>query len=443
LQIERHEMLGRLGGSPSTLVALVRDPGSRPPRALRALKLLDRELLGDLGKDTVFAAAVRRAGRLRHPNIVGLRGFGSTALVHHLVMEYVFGASLAQVLRASAWARTPLTVGAVLHVVASVCRALEYAQEVQDERGEPLSLVHGYITPHNILVGFDGGVKVADFGIAHLSNRASCRVPGNEPLICAYMSPEQVAGEPAGPRSDVFSLGVVLWEALSGRVLFSGDTTEAVRQAVCTRTIVRPSEATPGLSTVADELVMRALSRDPAMRWGSARAMRLAIESLFRRAAIAIDDSTVAEELDVIFRRPSVDVGFALHAAATSTLNPCDLLRAVETHRFGERVVRVLPEDRRAEDLAARELFPAPHDFVSERARPWSALPAPRDDGAPWREPAPWSPPADERPPDVVVPLVPPTLPPPRAPERGPGRGWAVGVVALLLSAAVLWGWLG
>ena len=176
-------MLGRLGGSPSTLVALVRDPGSRPPRALRALKLLDRELLGDLGKDTVFAAAVRRAGRLRHPNIVGLRGFGSTALVHHLVMEYVFGASLAQVLRASAWARTPLTVGAVLHVVASVCRALEYAQEVQDERGEPLSLVHGYITPHNILVGFDGGVKVADFGIAHLSNRASCRVPGNEPLI--------------------------------------------------------------------------------------------------------------------------------------------------------------------------------------------------------------------------------------------------------------------
>ncbi len=426
-------MLGRLGGSPSTLVALVRDPASRPPRALRALKLLDREILGDTGKDAAFASAVRRAGRLRHPNIVGLRGFGSTAHVHHLVMEYVFGASLSQVLRASAWARTPLTVGAVLHVVASVCRALEHAHTVTDDQGQPLSLVHGYITPHNILVGFDGVVKVADFGIAHLSNRASCRVPGNEPLICAYMSPEQVAGEPAGPRSDVFSLGVVLWEALTGRTLFSGDSSDEVRAAVLSRPVARPSTVTAGLSAVADDIVMRALARDPEQRWASARAMRLAIEALFRRAGIGIDDREIASELGGIFRRPSVDVGFALHAAATSTLSPCDLLRAVETHRFGERVVRVLPEERSAEDLAARELFPAPYDFASERARPWSARPAPRDETPP---PIAWASPKEERTPDLPVPEETATevMARPTVPLR-----WVVTGLVLLAALLAVW----
>jgi len=383
VQIERHEMLGRLGGSPSTLVALVRDPGSAPPHQLRALKLLDRELLADLGGDAAFSEAVRRAGRLRHPNIVALRGFGSTSTVHHVVMEYVFGASLAQVLRASAWARRPLTVGSVLHIVGSVCQALEHAQETSDEAGKPLGLAHGFITPHNVLVGFDGVVKVADFGIAHLTNRASRRVPGNEPLICAYMSPEQVEGETPGPRSDVFSLGVVLWEALTGQPLFGHGTPEEVRRAVKNKIIPKPSEVTPGLSHVADSIVMRALERDPSARWSSARAMRFAIEALFRRAGMEIDAAEIARELSSIFRAPPVDVGFALHGAATSTLSPCDLLRAIETTRHDGKLILVLPEERGAHDLAARELFPEPHDLSSERVRPWSTMAAPKEPSMP------------------------------------------------------------
>lgn len=416
-------MLGRLGGSPATLVALVRDPTSAPPHQLRALKLLDREMLVEGPGDASFAEAARRAGRLRHPNIVALRGFGSSASVHHLVMEYVFGASLAQLLRASSWARTPLTVGVLMRIFTAVLEAVEHAQDAPDEGGEPLRMAHGFLTPHNILVGFDGVVKVADFGIARITNEAARRVPGNEPLVYAYMAPEQIAGAPPSARSDVYSIGVCLWEALTGKWLFAGESAQAVQRAVSSAQVRRPSEVTPALSPLVDELVMRALARSPEARWASAREMREAIEALIRRSGVTFGAAEIAAELGEIFHAPRVDVSFALQSAATSTLSPCDLLRQVDVTRHqGKRVV-VLPETRSAQDLLPRELFPEPLDLHSERARPWSAMPV-----------------MPEAPPPAPAPSDPAPLE--RAPRPRRRLGWAaLGLVTLL--AALVWAALG
>ena len=300
-QLGRHELLVRLAAGGAANVFLARDISPNAPARLLALKVLLPNLAANEDFLKMFFTEAKIAAQLRHENIVQIAGFGRIDGIHSLAMEYVFGASLAQILRQSARVRKPLTVGVLLRIAASVCSALHYAHELKDESGQPMSLVHRDVTPQNILVGFNGKPKLTDFGIAKAVNRGFETQVGVVKGKFCYMSPEQALGKKVDQRADIFGLGIVLWEALTGRDLFKGSSPMEVIAAIREQEIVPPSQVVQGLSPIVDPIVMKALKRAPRSRYQTAQQMQQSIEDLIQKAGVKIDDQTISNELATIF----------------------------------------------------------------------------------------------------------------------------------------------
>lgn len=278
---------------------LVRDLSTQ--NRLLALKILLPSLSSNEDFLNMFFTEAKIASQLKHDNIVSIAGFGQVEGIHCLAMEFVFGASLAQVLRASARAKKPLTVGVLLRITASVCDALHYAHELRDEAGELMGLVHRDVTPQNILIGFNGVPKLTDFGIAKATGRGWETQAGIVKGKFSYMSPEQALGKKVDRRSDIFGAGIVLWEALTGRDLFKGSTAMDVLAAIREQKIDPPSKVVPGLTPIVDPIVMKALRRSPRSRYQTAAEMRDDIIDLIRRAGVDIDADTIAKEFYSIY----------------------------------------------------------------------------------------------------------------------------------------------
>lgn len=315
MRLGHHELLIRLASGGAANVFLVRDMTAPDPGRLLALKILLPSLASNEDFVNMFFAEAKIARSLRHPNVVTIAGFGLVEGIHCLAMEYVFGASLAQVLRASAKARKPLTVGVLLRITACVCDALHYAHELQDEGGQPLNLVHRDVTPQNILIGFNGVPKLTDFGIAKATNRGWETQAGIVKGKFSYMSPEQALGKRVDRRSDIFGTGIVLWEALTGRDLFRGSTPMEVLSAIRNQKIEPPSKVVPGLTPIVDPIVMKALRRSPRQRYQTAAEMRDDIEDLIRRAGVDIDSQLISREFAAIYGNEIGDRALALRQA--------------------------------------------------------------------------------------------------------------------------------
>jgi hypothetical protein len=223
--------------------------------------------------------------RVNHPGIATVHDFGEEGGTLYMVMEYVAGIPF----RELADLRPPPSVSA--RAIAEACRGLQAAHDVRDMSGTLLGVVHRDISPDNLLLGFDGHVKVIDFGIALVRNRQAPvtefgTVKGKPP----YMSPEQVKNESMDRRSDVFSLGVVLHELLTGQPLFDGDSIYAIARAVELQRIVPPSQLAGELPIGLDAAVLNALDRDLARRTPTAAAFAESLEQVINAAG----DETLA-----------------------------------------------------------------------------------------------------------------------------------------------------
>lgn len=306
VRLGQHELLVRLAAGGAANVFLVRDLASANQDRLVALKILLPSLASNEDFLNMFFAEARIASRLTHRNVVAITGFGQVQGIHCLAMEYVFGASLAQVLRESARAKKPLTVGVLLRITADVCDALHYAHEKVDEEGQSMGLVHRDVTPQNILISYEGVPKLTDFGIAKATGRGWETQAGIVKGKFSYMSPEQALGKKVDRRSDIFGAGIVLWEALTGRDLFKGSTAMDVLTAVREQKIEPPSKVVPGLTPIVDPIVMRALRRSPRQRYQTAAEMRDDILELIHRAGVQIDHTTIAKEFGEIYGRDEI-----------------------------------------------------------------------------------------------------------------------------------------
>ena len=231
-----------------------------------AVKLLRPEF----GRDPDFLARFRdeakAAASLSHPNIVAVFDFGEEQSDPYIVMELIDGQDLSSILRENG----ALPPRQAARVSAEVAKALQAAHV----RG----IVHRDVKPSNILVGRDGRVKVADFGIARALDDSQLTLPGVTMGSVHYFSPEQARGEPATQASDIYSLGIVLYESLTGQRPFSGDGAAAVALARLTTTPPRPSAIRPGVPAALDQVVQRAMALDPAARYASAASMASALE---------------------------------------------------------------------------------------------------------------------------------------------------------------------
>jgi len=231
------------------------------------IKRIRSALADDPSFVQMFIAEARVASKLNHANVVHIFDFDQHEDSYYLAMEYVRGKSLAEVHRRARTLGKPIPPVLAAQIALEVARGLAYAHRLTDH-GLAVGLVHRDVTPHNVLISFEGAVKLTDFGIAKASNRAS--TAGMLKGKFAYMSPEQARGDPVDSRTDLFALGITLWELLTGNRLFDGDSDVAVLRAVQEREITSPSSINRAVEPALAEVVLAALQRDPARRLQSA-----------------------------------------------------------------------------------------------------------------------------------------------------------------------------
>jgi serine/threonine-protein kinase len=273
-----YRVIERLAAGGMGQIHLAKRVRPAPPR-LVVLKSLVPELAGRAEYRQWLVEEARTLARLQHPNIVQLVDAGWSGDAYHLVLEYVHGLNLHQLLNKLARSDRKLPLPVALRIVMSVARALAHAHGVRDERGRPLDLVHRDVAPANVLLSVDGDVKLGDFGVAKtvVSGGTS---PGVVKGKLGYMSPEQASGLPLDRRSDIFSLGVVLWESLLARRLFRRDTQVEALQALLDGPIPRPRSIDPAVPPALDALVMAMLDREPARRPASAGLVAATLDEL-------------------------------------------------------------------------------------------------------------------------------------------------------------------
>src|SRR6476646_6870727 len=220
---------------------------------------------------TMFVDEAKIALGLNHPNIIQVFDFGAVGDTYFLAMEHVEGVDLLRLLQEAAKARVRLPYGISSYIVQQLAKGLDYAHRKTDEFGTPLGIVHRDISPQNILLSWDGGVKIVDFGIARARD-----VHEEQGVIkgkFAYMSPEQARGEVVDSRSDVFAAGIVLYELVCARPLFHGKGKEAL-EMVKSGSIPRPRDSAPELPDSLERIILKALAFHRADRFQTARDLQ-------------------------------------------------------------------------------------------------------------------------------------------------------------------------
>src|SRR5438094_566098 len=215
----------------------------------------------------MFVDEARIAVQLSHANIVQVLELGKHDESLFIAMEYVSGRDLRQLLDRYRRRGEPLPIPQACAIAARVCEALDYAHRKRDASENPLGIVHRDVSPQNVLVSFDGAVKLIDFGIAKAERRLQKTQSGILKGKFSYMSPEQVRGEPLDHRSDVFAAGALLWELICGRKLFTGDSDYAVLEKVRKVDVPPPASVNPQVPKELSRVVLAALAPDPGNRY--------------------------------------------------------------------------------------------------------------------------------------------------------------------------------
>ncbi|HZI10150.1 MAG TPA: protein kinase [Myxococcus sp.] len=273
----KYELLRKIASGGMGQVFLAREHGTGFER-LVVLKLILPHLAEDDEFLTMFLEEAGLVARLTHPNLITILDLTEIEGRHCLAMEYVQGDDVRRLDKFSRAQGKPMPVGLILRIIADAAAGLHYAHQARDAQGKPLRLVHRDVSPQNILVGFDGGVKVIDFGVAKAATSSQNTATGVLKGKYPYMSPEQANGLAVDARSDLFALGVVMWELLTARRLFKGDSDMMTLRLVKDCQVPRPSQLNPKLPPGLDEVVLKALAPTPDARYPDCGAFRLALE---------------------------------------------------------------------------------------------------------------------------------------------------------------------
>ncbi len=282
----RHEPVLKIASGGMATVFLGSLQGELGFRQLVAIKRPHPHLTDDRGFRDAWLREARLAAGIHHANVVDVRDIEVVGDAIQLVMDYIEGASLGELVSARAGEGQKIPPGVTVRVVLDACAGLHAAHEACDDDGHSLELVHRDVSPQNILVGVDGVARVTDFGIAKCAGAAEqATSQGMLKGKAGYMAPEYVRGENIDRRADVFALGVVLWEALSGKRLFRGDNDSDTLARVLLAQAPPVSEGDPALAPL-DAPLARALSADRAARFATAEDLAQALEQAASRAGL-------------------------------------------------------------------------------------------------------------------------------------------------------------
>ncbi|HEY4242488.1 MAG TPA: protein kinase [Kofleriaceae bacterium] len=304
-RLGRYKVLAHLASGGMADVLLARADGTQNGIAgferhvvlkrIRAEHARDRHFIG------MFLDEARVAASLHHQNIVQVHDIGESGGEYFFAMEHIHGEDTRSILAAVAKQRAHVPLGVVVGIISAAASGLHYAHERRATDKKPMNIVHCDVSPSNILVGFDGAVKVVDFGIAKAALRNEETRTGWLKGKAAYMSPEQCQSKTVDRRSDVYSLGVVLYELATTTRLFKGDNDYLVMDSIVKGRVPLPRVRRPDMPNELAVIIMRALENEPNRRFQTADELRLALDQFAAQAGLVSSPSIVASYLRKLF----------------------------------------------------------------------------------------------------------------------------------------------
>jgi len=282
---------------------------------LVAIKRILPHLTTDENLVNAFIDEAKLAALLHHQNIVQIYNFGLMEDSYFIAMEFLFGKDLRFIMQKSAQAGKPLRLDHALYIASRICAGLNHAHNLKDLQGNSLNIIHRDIGPHNIFITYDGQVKIIDFGIAKAANQNSMTQVGSIKGKIAYMSPEQALGKEIDHRSDLFSIGIVLYEMVTNRQMFTGDTFEAyarVREAE----YEPPERVKKDLPPAVCRILEKALAKERSHRYQSADAMLTDLEQCMFECSFQPNDRSLALYMKELFGEDAGAEERAMHDTA-------------------------------------------------------------------------------------------------------------------------------
>lgn len=339
----KYDVLARITTGGAASIFLARQKGAAGFNKLVCLKTLLPERIIDQDFVAMFLDEARLAARLNHPNCVQIYDLGRVRGVYYISMEYILGDTLWNLLTTVTKFRAPLPQSQVASILASACDGLHHAHELKDGDGRPYNLVHRDVSPQNIMLAYQGQTKVVDFGIAKAETGRDPTSAGVVKGKFSYMSPEQITGGQVDRRSDIYSLGIVLFECLASRRLYRGESPEEIAHLILEHRAPRLRDVVADIPKELDAICARALARHPSKRFQSAVEMGDALREYLDHARLAHTTTSIAALLSERFGARVTDQQRIFEQATIGTHLEAELLDVFDGRQV--RRVDLFPED--------------------------------------------------------------------------------------------------
>ncbi len=414
----KYELLARLAVGGMAEIFLARRRGADGTSAMVVIKRVLPHLAEDARFVAMFRDEARLASRIEHVNACRVLELGSVGDTYFIAMEYLHGVPLSRVLLRSARTSDQLDIRFIAGVIQQSCAGLHHAHELSAPDGRLLDVVHRDVSPPNIFVTSDGEVKLLDFGVAKARGASQKTRTGTVKGKNAYMSPEQVLGEPIDRRSDLFSLGIVMWESLTASRLFLRDTDFETFRSITKGEIPDVTQLRPDVPPPLAQVVRRALERDRDKRYATAEELGAAVATAMESMAGPAGNAEIARYLHAHFGKELSAKQDLLEAAAAPEGSR---LRRLAPDSLDALVSDGDPDDGGASDDEITRARPGPSRVALDLGGAGGGE-EPARDPEPEPEPAPEPEPPRASAPEPVGPAAAPPAPEPVPEPIEPGR---------------------
>ncbi|MBN8526529.1 MAG: serine/threonine protein kinase [Planctomycetes bacterium] len=312
-----YQILRKLASGGMGSVYLAEQLGADGFRKIVAIKTIKKEYLKNKENVDLFVGEAKLVADLIHENVLQVYQLGQTKGVYYIVMEYAHGKNLADFIRAHKDMHKVSNVDIGAFVISRVCRALHYAHEAKDMRGQPLNIVHRDVTPSNVIITYGGVVKLTDFGIA---KAVIMNTPDEAEVIMGklpYMSPEQAKFVGTTRQSDVFSLGLVMYELLTNTVVYNVNDIDDLVDKMDNYSIKPPRRLNPHIPEKLEQIMIRALEVNPANRYQTAREFGQDLEHYMYDGGYGPTNEKLQRYLQRLFPQESAAPIATLHDSGT------------------------------------------------------------------------------------------------------------------------------
>jgi len=284
---------------------------------LIAIKTILPHLASEKELITSFIDEAKLAALLHHQNIVQIYDFGNMEDTYYISMEYLFGKDLRHIINKTKEKNQSISLEHALYIASQICAGLDYAHNIKDFQGAPLNIIHRDISPQNVIVTYEGEVKIVDFGIAKAARRSTLTQVGMIKGKIAYMSPEQASGQNIDARSDIFSTGILFYEMVTGKQMFTGVDTLQILAKVCRAEFEPPEIAQGGLPPQVYQILHQALKKEPQERYQSCGDMLADLEECMIHLNMRPTARGLSQFMKDLFKKEIATEGEALREATT------------------------------------------------------------------------------------------------------------------------------